>query len=161
MSKAFEEEEAEQPSGDRGRRITILSIDGGGVRGIIPATMLAELESCLQRLDGGDKRLVDYFDLVAGTSTGGLITAMITAPSKENPKRPLLSAAEVLEYYQNYSSTIFPQFRYESTRILSPTFTQILTCIFFQYVLCNMFQILLLMITDYWFFAADDFRSCC
>ncbi|CAM6069004.1 unnamed protein product [Sphagnum tenellum] len=111
MSKAFEEEEAEQPSGDRGRRITILSIDGGGVRGIIPATMLAELESCLQRLDGGDKRLVDYFDLVAGTSTGGLITAMITAPSKENPKRPLLSAAEVLKYYQNYSSTIFPQLR--------------------------------------------------
>jgi hypothetical protein len=50
MSKAFEEEEAEQPSGDRGRRITILSIDGGGVRGIIPATMLAELESCLQVL---------------------------------------------------------------------------------------------------------------
>ncbi len=50
MSKAFEEEEVEQPSGDRGRRITILSIDGGGVRGIIPATMLAELESCLQVL---------------------------------------------------------------------------------------------------------------
>jgi len=117
MSKAFEEEEAEQPSGDRGRRITILSIDGGGVRGIIPATMLAELESCLQRLDGGDKRLVDYFDLVAGTSTGGLITAMITAPSKENPKRPLLSAAEVLEYYQNYSSTIFPQFRHPFGRL--------------------------------------------
>jgi hypothetical protein len=50
MSKAFSEEEVEQPSGDRGRRITILSIDGGGVRGIIPATMLAELESCLQVL---------------------------------------------------------------------------------------------------------------
>jgi patatin-like phospholipase/acyl hydrolase len=39
---------AAEPAGDRGRRITILSIDGGGVRGIIPATILEQLESCLQ-----------------------------------------------------------------------------------------------------------------
>lgn len=36
------------PSGERGKRVTILSIDGGGVRGIIPATILHELEACLQ-----------------------------------------------------------------------------------------------------------------
>lgn len=40
--------EMTEPAGDRGRRITILSIDGGGVRGIIPATILEELEACLQ-----------------------------------------------------------------------------------------------------------------
>lgn len=38
----------EQPKGLVGRRITILSIDGGGVRGLIPATILAELEGKLQ-----------------------------------------------------------------------------------------------------------------
>ena len=38
----------ERPKGLVGRRITILSIDGGGVRGLIPATILAELEGKLQ-----------------------------------------------------------------------------------------------------------------
>lgn len=37
-----------EPSGNRGRRVTILSIDGGGVRGIIPATILEHLEAYLQ-----------------------------------------------------------------------------------------------------------------
>lgn len=40
--------EVTEPSGDRGRRVTILSIDGGGVRGIIPATILEQLEAYLQ-----------------------------------------------------------------------------------------------------------------
>ncbi|KAJ8477964.1 hypothetical protein OPV22_021691 [Ensete ventricosum] len=55
-----------------GNLITILSIDGGGIKGIIPATILAFLESELQKLDGEDARLADYFDVIAGTSTGGL-----------------------------------------------------------------------------------------
>ncbi|KAG6736783.1 hypothetical protein POTOM_060322 [Populus tomentosa] len=53
-------------------QITVLSIDGGGIRGIIPGTMLAFLESELQKLDGADARLADYFDVISGTSTGGL-----------------------------------------------------------------------------------------
>ncbi|KAL5099293.1 hypothetical protein RYX36_003620 [Vicia faba] len=61
--------------------ITVLSIDGGGVRGIIPGVILAYLESQLQEIDGADARLADYFDVIAGTSTGGLITAIgIFAP---------------------------------------------------------------------------------
>ena len=40
--------QASEPSGDRGRRITILSIDGGGVRGLIPSSILEQLESYLQ-----------------------------------------------------------------------------------------------------------------
>nr|GMC47183.1 patatin-like protein 2 [Ipomoea batatas] len=52
--------------------IAILSIDGGGIRGIIPATILVFLEAQLQELDGEKARICDYFDLIAGTSTGGL-----------------------------------------------------------------------------------------
>ena len=53
-----------------GRLITILSIDGGGIRGIIPAKILEFLESELQKLDGEVARIADYFDVIAGTSTG-------------------------------------------------------------------------------------------
>jgi patatin-like phospholipase/acyl hydrolase len=98
----------EKPRGSTGRRLTILSIDGGGVRGLIPATILTELEGRLQRLDGAERRLVDYFDLIAGTSTGGLITAMITAPSTEDRTRPLFTAKEVTNFYLKYAAKIFP-----------------------------------------------------
>uniref|UniRef100_A0A2C9U0F0 Patatin n=1 Tax=Manihot esculenta TaxID=3983 RepID=A0A2C9U0F0_MANES len=67
-----------------GNLITILSIDGGGIRGIVPATILAYLEAQFQELDGEDARLADYFDVIAGTGTGGLITAMLTAPNQQN-----------------------------------------------------------------------------
>ncbi|KAH7523596.1 hypothetical protein FEM48_Zijuj06G0028700 [Ziziphus jujuba var. spinosa] len=70
-----------------GNLITILSIDGGGIRGLIPGTILAFLESELQKLDGENARLADYFDVISGTSTGGLVTAMLTAPNEKN--RPL------------------------------------------------------------------------
>ncbi|KAI3680162.1 hypothetical protein L2E82_50607 [Cichorium intybus] len=92
-----------------GKLITILSIDGGGIRGIIPATILAFLESQLQELDGKDARLVDYMDIVAGTSTGGLVTAMLTAPDQSN--RPLYAAKDIVPFYMEHGPKIFPQHR--------------------------------------------------
>ncbi|KAL5706042.1 hypothetical protein ACHQM5_024256 [Ranunculus cassubicifolius] len=89
------------------KMVTLLSIDGGGVRGLIPATILSFLESKLQELDGEDARIADYFDLIAGTSTGGLVTTMITAPNKN--KRPLYSAKEVINFYLDNCPKIFPQ----------------------------------------------------
>ncbi|KAK8532094.1 hypothetical protein V6N13_131436 [Hibiscus sabdariffa] len=67
-----------------GKLVTILSIDGGGVRGIFPGTSLAFLESQLQELNGENARIADYFDFIAGTSTEGLVTAMLTAPDQNN-----------------------------------------------------------------------------
>ncbi|XP_071917881.1 patatin-like protein 1 [Coffea arabica] len=90
-----------------GNLITILSIDGGGIRGIIPAAILDFLESQLQELDGEDARIADYFDVIAGTSTGGLITAMLTAPNEKN--RPLYAAKEIKPFYLENGSKIFPQ----------------------------------------------------
>ncbi|KAK2637911.1 hypothetical protein Ddye_025706 [Dipteronia dyeriana] len=89
-----------------GQFITILSIDGGGVRGIIPGTVLAFLESELQNLDCDYVRIADYFDYIAGTSTGGLITAMLTTPDYQN--RPLLAAKDIKNFYFEESLKIFP-----------------------------------------------------
>ncbi|KAI3437371.1 Patatin [Psidium guajava] len=95
-----------QPPG-HGKLITILSIDGGGVRGIIPGVMLDYLEAQLQELDGEDARLADYFDIIAGTSTGGLITAMLSAPDARN--RPLFAAKDIIPFYLENCPKIFPQ----------------------------------------------------
>ncbi|XP_052202513.1 patatin-like protein 2 [Diospyros lotus] len=90
-----------------GKLVTILSIDGGGIRGLIPATILAYLESQLQALDGEDARLADYFDVIAGTSTGGLVTAMLSAPNEDN--RPLFAAKDIKNFYLEHCPKIFPQ----------------------------------------------------
>ncbi|VAI09312.1 unnamed protein product [Triticum turgidum subsp. durum] len=92
-----------------GQRVTVLTIDGGGIRGLIPGTILAFLEAKLQELDGPGARLADYFDCIAGTSTGGLITAMITAPGKDG--RPLFAAKDVNRFYLDNGPYIFPQRR--------------------------------------------------
>ncbi|KAG6729298.1 hypothetical protein I3842_01G020600 [Carya illinoinensis] len=91
----------------KGNMVTMLSIDGGGIRGIIPGTLLGFLESKLQALDGPDARIADYFDVIAGTSTGGLVTTMLTAPNTDN--RPVYAAKDITNFYLEHSPEIFPQ----------------------------------------------------
>ncbi|CAH1449494.1 unnamed protein product [Lactuca virosa] len=90
-----------------GKLITVLSIDGGGIRGLIPAIILDFLENELKRIDGEDARIADYFDIIAGTSTGGLITAMLTAPDED--KRPVFEAKDIKNFYLQNSPKIFTQ----------------------------------------------------
>ncbi|KAH7840470.1 hypothetical protein Vadar_017358 [Vaccinium darrowii] len=92
-----------------GEIITILSIDGGGIRGISPSIMLNFLEAQLQKLDSEEARIADYFDVVAGTSTGGLVTAMLTAPNENNC--PLFAAKDIEAFYLDHCPKIFPQNR--------------------------------------------------
>ena len=56
----------------------ILCIDGGGMRGIVPVVLLQNLERAI-RANGGKADLASYFDLVSGTSTGGLISLALTS----------------------------------------------------------------------------------
>ncbi|XP_042027437.1 patatin-like protein 2 [Salvia splendens] len=91
----------------KGRMATVLSIDGGGVRGIIPGTILGNLEARLQELDGPDARIADYFDVIAGTSTGGLVATMLTTPGANN--RPLYAAKDIASFYVQHSPKIFPE----------------------------------------------------
>jgi hypothetical protein len=70
---------------------SILSIDGGGIRGIIPGIVLAEIE----RRTG--MPTAEAFDLIAGTSTGGILATGLAIPD-ENGK-PLFNAEELVELY--------------------------------------------------------------
>ncbi|KAL0377745.1 UNVERIFIED_CONTAM: Patatin-like protein 3 [Sesamum radiatum] len=93
----------------KGRMATVLSIDGGGIRGIIPGTVLAYLESKLQEIDGPNARIADYFDLIAGTSTGGLLAGMLASPGNDN--RPMFAAKNLTKFYFEHCPKIFPASR--------------------------------------------------
>ncbi|XP_073008209.1 patatin-like protein 2 [Typha latifolia] len=107
MASSREAPIVNSPPSQGGSLVTVLSIDGGGVRGIIPGTILAYLEAKLQELDGKEARIADYFDVVAGTSTGGLVSVMLTAPDKNN--RPLFAAKDITKFYLDNCPKIFPQ----------------------------------------------------
>ncbi len=84
----------------------ILSIDGGGVRGVVPAVLLSYLEEKLQQFDDNpDARLADYFDLFAGTSTGGLIIAGLLTPDENG--RPQYTAMDIVDLYLKNAKKIF------------------------------------------------------
>ena len=77
-------------------RFRILAIDGGGIRGVIAARVLRRLEELLAEKGGGP--LSRHFDLIAGTSTGGLIALALTVPGDDGTPRN--TAAELVEMYE-------------------------------------------------------------
>lgn len=78
----------------------ILSIDGGGIRGLIPALVLKRIEGRT------GKPISDLFDVIAGTSTGGILALGLTCPGKGG--RPRYTAADLAEMYVQEGATIFP-----------------------------------------------------
>ena len=86
----------------------ILSIDGGGIRGIIPGRILVELETKLQERTGNPQaRVADFFDFFAGTSTGGILTCLYLCPDKDNPAISRFSAQEAVDLYLKKGGHIF------------------------------------------------------
>jgi len=79
--------------------LKILSIDGGGIRGIIPATVLVEVE----RLTG--RPAAETFDIVAGTSTGGILALALAMPSDSSG--PAWSARDLVSLYEREGPSIF------------------------------------------------------
>jgi patatin-like phospholipase/acyl hydrolase len=77
----------------------ILSIDGGGIRGLIPAVILDRIE----RRTG--KPVAECFDLIAGTSTGGILAVALTRAGADG--RPRWKAAELIELYEAQGPRIF------------------------------------------------------
>ncbi|MFB2970877.1 patatin-like phospholipase family protein [Aerosakkonema sp. BLCC-F183] len=74
----------------------ILSLDGGGIRGVLSATLLKEVETILKEKKG--QELHEYFDLVAGTSTGSILAAGIACQ---------MNAQQMIELYLKEGKNIF------------------------------------------------------
>jgi uncharacterized protein len=81
----------------------VLAIDGGGIRGLIPALVLTELERRAGR------RVFELFDLIAGTSTGGILACALCAPDP-------LPASEVVKLYVDEGPNIFSRSLFQRIR---------------------------------------------
>ncbi|HEY9806039.1 MAG TPA: CBASS cGAMP-activated phospholipase [Candidatus Obscuribacterales bacterium] len=83
------------------RLIKVLAIDGGGIRGVIPAMLLAEIEKRTGRA------IAELFDVIAGTSTGGILALGLTKPNADG--KPAYSAANLVHLYAAEGQRIFPK----------------------------------------------------
>jgi|GEM_PF-43358 len=79
----------------------ILSIDGGGIRGIIPAMILAEIERRTE------KPISSLFDLIAGTSTGGMLALGLVKPHLKDAQAPAYTAQQLVSIFYEHGNVIF------------------------------------------------------
>lgn len=91
---------------EKDRDFRILSLDGGGIKGLYTSAFLARLEEGLPK----GTSIQEYFDLIAGTSTGGIIAIGLSAG---------LSAREIHAIYENHGGRIFSP---QSCGILKPKY---------------------------------------
>jgi len=89
----------------------ILSIDGGGARGMIPAVILEEVE----RRSG--RRISSLFHRICGTSTGSILACALAAPESEGSTEPMFRAREIVEIYRTLGSEVFSRRSFNDTVI--------------------------------------------
>ena len=90
---------AAAPPGGLKRPFRLLSIDGGGIRGILPAMVLADLERRTNR------PIIDLFDMIVGTSTGGLLGLALACPDEKG--RPRHTARDIVRLYDVEGKRVF------------------------------------------------------
>lgn len=86
----------------------ILSIDGGGIRGVMPLVYLSELQKELYKIDK-NLHWFEVIDMVAGTSTGAIISAALILHDEK--RKPVYSPKSLLGLYQNRGQQIFQKDR--------------------------------------------------
>jgi uncharacterized protein len=88
----------------------VLALDGGGIRGLIAAEVLREIETQM------GCRISEMFDLIAGTSTGGILALGLTKPAPSG--RPQFTAADMCELYLKEGQEIFPHSIFQEVKTL-------------------------------------------
>jgi hypothetical protein len=112
-----------------GKPFRILSIDGGGIRGIYPAHVLRCIEERLQ------KNLFDTFDMIAGTSTGSIIAAGVATG---------VPAADIVAMYKEHGAGIFRKKRFilpgKKLKNIQPLFDSVYDAQYLEDILKEVFQ---------------------
>ncbi|NNE76507.1 MAG: hypothetical protein HKN31_05480 [Pricia sp.] len=92
--------------GNKKKKIRILSLDGGGIRGIIPGIILSYLEDELKKKSGNPTASIgQYFDFMAGTSTGGILSLVYLCPDRHGQFK--YGARDALSMYMELGKDIF------------------------------------------------------
>jgi patatin-like phospholipase/acyl hydrolase len=97
----IEEDYYSKMHNDKKIKYNVLSIDGGGLRGIIPCVWLSEIESRTRR------PISHMFNMISGTSTGAIIGSALTLPKFPNKSIPKFYASDILDIYILHGSSIF------------------------------------------------------
>jgi patatin-like phospholipase/acyl hydrolase len=79
----------------------VLSIDGGGIRGLLPATVITEIEART------GKPAAELFHLLVGTSIGGITVMALTVPDSKDPRKPRYRAKALVDFYAEVAPRIF------------------------------------------------------
>jgi len=112
-----------------GKPFRILSIDGGGIRGVYPAHVLRCIEERLQI------NLFDTFDMIAGTSTGSIIAAGVATG---------VAAADIVAMYKEHGAGIFRKKRFflpgKKLKNVQPMFESVYDAQYLENVLTEVFQ---------------------
>jgi predicted acylesterase/phospholipase RssA len=91
-------------------RFIALFTYGGGMRGLIPAHLMAAIE---QKTDLGMAQMVDMF---TGPSTGSILNAALTRPHRRRPTEPQYKARHMIRFYEREGASIFPYDRFREFR---------------------------------------------
>lgn len=97
-----------------GEPVIILAVEGGGVRGLIPAMVLATLEKEL-----GGKRAAEIFDVMAGTSAGSIVVSFLNIPDLRNNSLQPLPAAQTVQEATKIMKEIFKNTAWRKIRTLN------------------------------------------
>ncbi|GAA6617364.1 patatin-like phospholipase family protein [Scytonema sp. NUACC26] len=117
-SQIFTQEQSQEAMNPTAKgKYKILAIDGGGIRSIIPALILAEIEKRTQ------KQIFSLFDLIAGTSTGGVLALGLTKPRlnlEPSDSTPVAqyTAEDLVKFFVEYGPSMFYEPLWE--KILGP-----------------------------------------
>ncbi len=115
------------------KTVKILSIDGGGMRGIIPTMVMDKIERLTQ------KPVCELFDVVAGTSTGGILALGITMPGTP-PGQPRFRSRDWIAMYENEGPKIFNKSLWEQIRSMGSIIDRTYRAEGLEEVLADYFQ---------------------